>query len=316
MVINIDFAESFLGNWAFGVLFLSMLVYWFQAAFFNESKNWGGKLKFLGFSGIFVANLLLAALLIFRWKESHHFPLSNLYESLIFLTWGISFVHLFIEKRSAETYLGVIFSPILLFIDAFATLTLPAQMQESAPLVPALKSNWLMMHVSIMMLSYATLIAGSLMAIAFLMISTNQGTAGYVSTEEVAKAQVQKNTEIGGSRLPSGNLGTVVPLDQTLDNLSYRTLGIGFPLLTLGILSGAIWANEAWGSYWSWDPKETWALITWFVFAIYFHFRLTWGWKGKKPAIVASIGFVLVWVCYLGVNLLGSGLHSYGWLKV
>jgi cytochrome c-type biogenesis protein CcsB len=289
--------ESFLGNWAFGILFMSMLVYWFQAAFFNESEKWGGKLKFLGFSGIFVVNLLLAALLLFRWKESHHFPLSNLYESLIFLTWGISFVHLFIEKMSAETYLGVIFSPILLFIDAFATLTLPAQMQESAPLVPALKSNWLMMHVSIMMLSYAALIAGSLMAIAFLMISTVNPSASEV--------QVQKKAEI-----------TSVSLDQTLDNLSYRTLGIGFPLLTLGILSGAIWANEAWGSYWSWDPKETWALITWFVFAIYFHFRLTWGWKGKKPAIVASVGFVLVWVCYLGVNLLGSGLHSYGWLKV
>ena len=194
---------------------------------------------------------------------------------------------------SEETYLGVLFSPILLFIDAFATLTLPEQMQQSAPLVPALKSNWLMMHVSIMMLSYAALIAGSLMAIAFLMIST------------APQVQLQKNAEM-----------TFVSLDQTLDNLSYRTLGIGFPLLTLGILSGAIWANEAWGSYWSWDPKETWALITWFVFAIYFHFRLTWGWKGKKPAIVASIGFILVWICYLGVNLLGSGLHSYGWLKV
>ena len=290
MIIN---TENFLGNWAFGILLMSMLIYWIQAAFFHESKTWGGILKSLGFAGIFIVNLLLAALLIFRLKASHHFPLSNLYESLIFLTWGISFVHLYIEKISQENYLGVIFSPILLFIDAFATLTLPAQMQESAPLIPALKSNWLMMHVSIMMLSYATLIAGSLMAIAFLMISTNKDIP------------VQKNSEM-----------TLVSLDQTLDNLSYRTLGIGFPLLTLGILSGAIWANEAWGSYWSWDPKETWALITWFVFAIYFHFRITWGWKGKKPAIVASVGFILVWVCYLGVNLLGSGLHSYGWLKV
>ena len=290
MIINM---ENFLGNLAFGLLLTSMLFYWVQAAFFNESKTWGVKLKFLGTLGIFIVNLLLATLLIVRWKISNHFPLSNLYESLIFLTWGISFVHLFLEKMNRETYLGVIFSPILLFIDAFATLTLPSQMQESAPLIPALKSNWLMMHVSIMMLSYATLIAGSLMAITFLMISTNQ------------EVQVQENAET-----------TAISLDQTLDNLSYRTLGIGFPLLTLGILSGAIWANEAWVSYWSWDPKETWALITWFVFAIYFHFRLTWGWKGKKPAIVASLGFILVWVCYLGVNLLGSGLHSYGWLKV
>ena len=92
-------------------------------------------------------------------------------------------------------------------------------------------------------------------------------------------------------------------------------LGIGFPLLTIGILSGAVWANEAWGSYWSWDPKETWALATWFVFAIYLHTRLTKGWRGKKPAILASVGFVTVWVCFLGVNLFGEGLHSYGFLK-
>ena len=102
-------------------------------------------------------------------------------------------------------------------------------------------------------------------------------------------------------------------LGQTLDNCSYRILGFGFPLLTMGILSGAVWANEAWGSYWSWDPKETWALITWLVFAIYLHARLTRGWIGTKPAIIAACGFVTVWVCYLGVNLLGSGLHSYGW---
>jgi cytochrome c-type biogenesis protein CcsB len=103
-------------------------------------------------------------------------------------------------------------------------------------------------------------------------------------------------------------------LAETLDNLSYRTLGIGFPLLTIGILSGSVWANEAWGSYWSWDPKETWAFITWLVFAIYLHTRITKGWQGKKPAIIASVGFLTVWLCYLGVNLLGKGLHSYGWI--
>jgi cytochrome c-type biogenesis protein CcsB len=102
---------------------------------------------------------------------------------------------------------------------------------------------------------------------------------------------------------------------KLLDNLSYRTLGFGFPLLTIGILSGAVWANQAWGSYWSWDPKETWALITWVIFAIYFHFRFNKQWSGTKPAMVASIGFVFLWICYLGVNLLGKGLHSYGWFS-
>ena len=171
-------------------------------------------------------------------------------------------------------------------------------MQKSASLVPALKSNWLMMHVSIMMLSYATLIAGSLIAIAFLIISRN--------STETTSSFANSSSSVQTSQ---------TSLALTLDNLSYRTLGVGFPLLTLGILSGAVWANEAWGSYWSWDPKETWALITWLIFAIYFHFRITKGWQGKKSAFVAAIGFVVVWICYLGVNLLGSGLHSYGWLS-
>jgi cytochrome c-type biogenesis protein CcsB len=109
-------------------------------------------------------------------------------------------------------------------------------------------------------------------------------------------------------------LGKRINLLQSLDNLSYRTIGLGFPLLTIGIISGAVWANEAWGSYWSWDPKETWALITWMVFAAYLHTRITQSWKGKGPAILASIGFIVVWICYLGVNFLGKGLHSYGWI--
>jgi cytochrome c-type biogenesis protein CcsB len=95
-------------------------------------------------------------------------------------------------------------------------------------------------------------------------------------------------------------------LADTLDNISYRMIGLGFPLLTIGIIAGAVWANEAWGSYWSWDPKETWALITWLVFAAYLHARITKGWQGRKPAILAATGFVVVWVCYLGVNLLGK----------
>ena len=102
-------------------------------------------------------------------------------------------------------------------------------------------------------------------------------------------------------------------LADTLDNISYRIIGLGFPLLTIGIIAGGVWANEAWGSYWSWDPKETWALITWLIFAAYLHSRITKGWQGRKPAILAAVGFVVVWICYLGVNLLGKGLHSYGW---
>ena len=102
---------------------------------------------------------------------------------------------------------------------------------------------------------------------------------------------------------------------DSLDVWSYRTIGLGFPFLTIGIIAGGVWANEAWGSYWSWDPKETWALITWLVFAAYIHVRLTKGWVKEKAAAIGAIGFFVVWVCYLGVNFLGQGLHSYGWLN-
>ena len=101
---------------------------------------------------------------------------------------------------------------------------------------------------------------------------------------------------------------------ENIDNWSYRTISLGFPLLTIGIIAGAVWANEAWGSYWSWDPKETWALITWLVFAIYLHSRLLKGWQGKQTAILGTCGFFVIWICYLGVNFLGRGLHSYGWV--
>ena len=106
----------------------------------------------------------------------------------------------------------------------------------------------------------------------------------------------------------------VSKLLENMDNFSYRIISLGFPFLTIGIIAGAVWANEAWGSYWSWDPKETWALITWFVFAAYLHARIVKGWEGKRPAILASFGFFVVWICYLGVNFLGQGLHSYGWM--
>ena len=117
------------------------------------------------------------------------------------------------------------------------------------------------------------------------------------------------------SKLENTILPNKKELLENIDNWSYRTIGLGFPFLTIGIIAGAVWANEAWGSYWSWDPKETWALITWLVFAAYIHARLTQGWIGKKAAILGSLGFFVVWICYLGVNFLGQGLHSYGFLS-
>ena len=129
--------------------------------------------------------------------------------------------------------------------------------------------------------------------------------------------------KVGGAGGGAGAAAVEFPLEpevatgdrllKEMDNLAYRCLGAGFALLTAGLISGAVWANEAWGSYWSWDPKETWALITWFTYATYLHSRLVAGKSKKETAIIGAAGFVVVWVCYVGVNLWGVGLHSYGW---
>ena len=438
----------------------------------------------VGTIGIASANLSLTGLLGLRWIESGHFPLSNLYESLLFLAWGFTAFYLFIERFAKIQFVGVVIAPIALLITSFASFSLPKEMQRATALIPALQSNWLMMHVTVMMISYVTLLAGSLFAIAFLVVNwhtqqletpdqmaprpktsyqpfaiansaknptppgTTQGSPSLHFADKMVykdgisnvmdKALAVPAMQWDGQRTPqvkpfglksqqitassssplesplgsgperlkphhlrclqqplivstssSNNVSTEAPivssklqrpvfafknqmndsvaprkekaelsysstyienqnnlslsvlplfdninsslmfvspsptpvstkmstLAETLDNLSYRTLGLGFPLLTIGILSGAVWANEAWGSYWSWDPKETWAFITWLVFAIYLHTRLTKGWKGTGPALIAAGGFVVVWVCYLGVNLLGTGLHSYGWFQ-
>lgn len=330
-----------LDNLSFILLFATLLLYWVGAAF--PKISW---LPALGTTGMAIANLCMAALLASRWIEAGYFPISNLYESLFFLAWGLTAMHLLAERLSQSPLVGVFTAPAALGITAFAALTLPDTMQQAEPLVPALKSNWLMMHVSVMMLSYATLMVGALLAIAFLLITRGQdielkgssigtgsfrkggapvarSTPGTIpgSITEPAASEFKGAARGGVAVLAAVPTTTPAPalslqrlsLADTLDNISYRMIGLGFPLLTIGIISGGVWANEAWGSYWSWDPKETWALITWLVFAAYLHSRITRGWQGRRPAILASVGLAVVWICYLGVNLLGKGLHSYGW---
>jgi cytochrome c-type biogenesis protein CcsB len=370
---NINF-EIFLANISFVILFLIMILYWVETIFSLTPK-----FNLIIFLTTSCANLSLLSLLIIRWINYGHFPLSNLYESLLFLSWSFTLIELFfsaslfhfdfnilkfiedelpinwnffsnseftisnsqlnneanlhlvpssknsyqikktelsLKPTQFKTYrkdldinliIGTVISPIALFTNSFAAFSLPKNMQKAQALVPALQSNWLMMHVTVMMLSYTALLCGSLLAISFLIItwhdSTNQKKKSSVLAEPCSELLTKQNFSTN-------------KIAQTLDNLSYRILGIGFPLLTIGILSGAVWANEAWGSYWSWDPKETWAFITWLIFAIYLHARITKGWQGKKPAILASFGFFIVWICYLGVNILGTGLHSYGWMEL
>ena len=315
MTVSINI-QSYLDNLTFLALFIAMLGYWTNISF--TSLKVGAK---IGFVSVCIANFAIFANLGSRWLENGYFPLSNLYESLMFFIWGITAITIVIEKSVAISLIGAVTSPLSLFVVAFATLSLPEGMQKAAPLVPALKSNWLMMHVSIMMLSYSTLITGSLLSILFLVLTLGKNVSLQGNSMGSTQSQ-ESNTrnmsmavlEASLPNLQDNSKVKSLSLLETLDNLSYRIIGLGFPLLTTGIVAGAVWANEAWGAYWSWDPKETWALITWFVFAAYLHARISKSWQGKRPAILASVGFVVVWICYLGVNFLGKGLHSYGWI--
>lgn len=310
MVFTLLSIKNSLDNIVFLLLLIGLLGYWINIAF--SSIKIASK---IGFYSLVGSNILLTLLLSWRWVENGYFPLSNLYESLLFFTWGLTIISIILEIKTELSLIGAVVTPLALFVVGFASLSLPDGMQKASPLVPALKSNWLMMHVSIMMFSYSTLIIGSLLSILFLVLT--KGKSVTLQGNSIGALNFAVGTDTSdtlGDISVVGKSNNRLNLLESVDNLSYRIIGLGFPLLTIGIISGAIWANEAWGSYWSWDPKETWALITWLVFASYLHTRITKSWQGKGPALLASCGFVVVWICYLGVNFLGKGLHSYGWI--
>lgn len=295
-------------NLLFFCLFSSTLLYWLSLKFQTSTYI----LKIAKIDS-FVATILLLIFLTNRWFNSGYFPISNLYESLLFLSSILLIIHKFLEYKTKSLIFGVILLPLILFITSFADLTLPLEMQKTASLVPSLQSNWLMMHVSLMLLSYGILLLGSLFSIVFLVLSIS-----LVEKNEDVKFNSMTNKTVLAfyNRKTFSKYKPSMDFLLILDAWSYKAISLGFPLLTIGIIAGAVWANEAWGAYWSWDPKETWALITWLVFASYLHTRLIKGWSGKGPAILASLGFFFIWVCYLGVNFLGQGLHNYGWLTV
>ena len=256
-----------------------------------------------------IVNLLIALQLISRWLVSGHFPISNLYESLYFLAWGITLGQLLIEKEYPNPIIPAIAIPIELLTVAFACFVLPDDLKLSSNLVPALRSSWLIMHVSVVMLSYAALIIGSLLSASVLFINKSQPLQLRSSSTGIGGFKISNSYSINNDIGP-----TNFSHSEELDTLSYRSILVGFVLLTLGLITGAIWANEAWGTWWSWDPKETWAFISWLFYAAYLHMRISRGWQGRRPALLAASGFFVVLICYIGVNFLGVGLHSYGWI--
>nr|YP_009521704.1 cytochrome c heme attachment protein [Clematis alternata]AXP85464.1 cytochrome c heme attachment protein [Clematis alternata]AYA51893.1 cytochrome c heme attachment protein [Clematis alternata] len=271
--------------------------------------------------GMVAAFLCITGLLVIRWIYSGHLPLSNLYESLMFLSWSLSIIHMLPFFRKQKNLLSAITAPSAILTQGFATSGLLTEMHQSTILVPALQSQWLMMHVSMMVLSYASLLCGSLLSVALLAITFRKNQKNVKKCKNnyfrsFSFGKIQYVNEI--SHVLQNNCFISFrnyhrhQLIQQLDCWSSRVISLGFLFLTIGILSGAVWANEAWGSYWNWDPKETWAFITWTIFAIYLHTRTNENLQGSNSAIVASIGFFIIWICYFGVNLLGIGLHSYG----
>ena len=227
--------------------------------------------------------------IIMRWVESYrlgigHAPLSNMYESLVFFSWTIVIIYLVIERQYKNAVIGAFATPIAFLAMAYASMS-PNISDRIQPLIPALKSNWLIAHVITCFLGYAGF------AIAF-----------GISLMYLLK---QRDAE------EKSNLLSHFPKPRVLDELTHQMVMFGFLFLSIGIITGAVWANSAWGSYWTWDPKETWSLITWFIYATLLHARMMRGWYGKRIAYLSIVGFMAVIFTYFGVNYL-PGLHSYG----
>jgi cytochrome c-type biogenesis protein CcsB len=242
-----------------------------------------------------VALLIQTAGILLRWVESYqqgigHAPLTNMYESVVFFAWTIVFIYLVLEYRFKTKIIGAFAMPFAFLAMAYASYSSEVN-RTISPLIPALQSNWLIAHVVTCFIGYAAFAIAAALGIMYL----------------VKNKDTQPASKTSG---PADN--TNLPALNVIDDIIHKTMIFGFIWLSAGIITGAIWANSAWGTYWSWDPKETWSLITWFFYAITLHARYTRGWSGRKLATLAIFGFVSVLFTYYGVNYLLSGLHSYG----
>jgi cytochrome c-type biogenesis protein CcsB len=221
--------------------------------------------------------------LVVRYFEAGYTPVTNLHESLSFFAWALAGVFMLLDLQTRMQVMAAATTTLIMVFMLFGSL-MPMHTQD---LNPALDSFWLPVHVGLSFMGNAVFTVAFVAAILYLI------------QERMLKS---KKFSALHYRLPSL---------ETLDRVNYRCLKFGFPLMTMGIISGAVWAESAWGTYWSWDPKESWALITWFLYAALLHGRLTVGWRGRRAAIFAIIGFCFLLFTFLGVNLLLPGLHSY-----
>jgi len=257
------------------MFFTAAFTVYFVAALFYLVFLFGKKARRAraGFAAAVAGLAVHTVALVLRTFQSGHAPFTNMYESLSFLAWASVLAFVIVEAKFKVPKVGAYLMLIVIGIMALASS--PLMPKEAAPLVPALQSYWLWLHVSV------TLLGEAFFAVAFIT------SIMYLRAKDPEKR-------------------------EKMDSVSYRCVSIGFPLFTLGgLVFGMVWAEKAWGTYWSWDPKEVWSLITWFVFALYLHTRVVMGWKGKRSAFIAILGFLAALFTFFGVNYLLSGLHSY-----
>ncbi len=330
-------------------LILSLITFVYGLAGFLYVFAWVFKKPSAGKLATWVALIGLignTAGILMRWAESYrmgigHAPFSNLFESLVFFAWTITLIYLVVERRANNRIIGVFAMPIAFLAMAYASLK-PGISNEIQPLLPALKSNWLIAHVITCFIGYAAFalafgisamylikqgrdeeevawmnFAKPLTLFVFVLLFSRVLLVGNWTMSVVVAVPICALFYICvllAHRLPGdlkNRLLTMFPEPPILDEIGYQMTLFGFLFLSVGIISGAVWANSAWGRYWGWDPKETWSLITWFVYATLLHARFTRDWRGKRIAYLSLIGFAAVIFTYFGVNLL-PGLHSYG----
>jgi cytochrome c-type biogenesis protein CcsB len=286
------------------ILFWSVLAS--SALFLVELAGRQAWARVVGVVGMGVGLVCASASMVIRYIYAGYPPLSNLFESLMFLIFGMLLLYQIVQLTLKPRIFGLVVAPLVTLLIGFASI-LPARLKNAHPLMPALQSYWLKIHVSLMLLSYSAFMLAFAAAIIYLALyytkGRREGQDGQGGTGGGMLALE------GGATLGGTKIATQLAF---CDDMTYRLILVGFPILAFGIITGGVWANHAWGTYWSWDPKETWALITWLVYAGYLHARLVRDWRGPKAAWMAMMGFVSVLVTYLGVNYLAQGLHTYG----
>ncbi|HEY4706708.1 MAG TPA: c-type cytochrome biogenesis protein CcsB [Thermodesulfobacteriota bacterium] len=294
-------------------MILSLVFFTFSFIFYilttaAYAGYWVFKKKWLGQMGTALAFVALGSttmILISRAGESGHAPFSNLWESMVLFIWATNVGYLLMEYRHKFKAIGA----VVMGIESLAMLSaslLPFRYKSVEPLNPALQNKWKwMMDI----LSTWGLEKYAIGWLDFHVFTTFVGYAAFAISFGLSLLFLWKfRSEARGI---GSKLVDAIPDSKVLDEMSYRAIAWGFPFLAVGIVSGAIWANYAWGSYWGWDPKETWSLITWFIYAAYLHARVTRGWRGKRAAYLSIIGFLAVIFLYWGVSFILPGLHAY-----